>query len=95
MIESNVIEWLDFGDSAQKIDAYSKKNILPLFRFLRILSKNKLSYLIIDVIFLFLYFIQIWTICLVNVTVEKEFFLDILNYLKFVTNLYEIIDNCY
>ena len=91
MIESHVIEWLDFGDSAQKIDVYSKTNFLPLFRFLRILSKNKLSFIMIDILFLFLFFVQIWTICLINVTIEKEFFLDILNYLKYVINLYEII----
>ena len=93
MIESNVIEWLDFGDSTQKIDVYSKTNFLPLFRFLRILSKNKLPFIIIDVIFLFIFFIQIWTISLINVTIEKEFFLDILNYLKNIINLYEIITN--
>ena len=34
MIDSNVIEWLDFGDSTQQIDAYilaHKKNYLDFF----------------------------------------------------------------
>ena len=93
MIESNVIEWLDFGDATQKIDVYSRIIFIPIFRFWRILLKNKLSYIIIDIIFLFLFFLQIWTISLINVAIEKEFFLDILNYLKIVINLYEAINN--
>ena len=41
MIESNVIEWLDFGDSIQTIDTYSKPKLVSLFRFFRLLVKNK------------------------------------------------------
>ena len=41
MIESNVIEWLDFGDSIQNIDFYSRKKLISLFRFFRLLVKNK------------------------------------------------------
>ena len=32
MIESSVIEWLDFGDSIQKIDTYSKANYLTFWK---------------------------------------------------------------
>ena len=41
MIESSFIEWLDFGDAAQKIDVYSKNIIIKIFRFFRALNKNK------------------------------------------------------
>jgi hypothetical protein len=38
MIESNVIEWLDFGDAAQNIDIYSKRKTLFFFQ---IFQRNK------------------------------------------------------
>ena len=91
MIESNIIEWLDFGDSAQNIDVYSKTHLIALFRFLRALLKNKNFPMVIYIVFLVIFFIQIWTMCIINVTIEKEFLLDILNYIKNVTVLYEII----
>ena len=92
MIESNIIEWLDFGDSAINLDVYSKKIFLPFFRFFRILLKNKNIPIMIDHIFTLLYFFQIWTINLLNVPPEKEFLLEIINYLKKVT-LLEVITN--
>ena len=33
MIESNIIEWLDFGDSTQIIDIYTKRNRINFFFF--------------------------------------------------------------
>ena len=91
MIESNIIEWLDFGDSAQNLDVYSEKNYLPFFRFLRILVKNKSFPILINKIFSVVFFVQLWSISLINVPSEKEFLLDILNYLKKITLLYEFI----
>ena len=41
MIETNIIEWLDFGDSTQTIDIYSRKRLIIIFRFFRLLTKNK------------------------------------------------------
>ena len=93
MIESKIIEWLDFGDTIQNLDIYSKKYFLSLFRFLRILFKNKSFPIIINIIFIIIFYIQIWTISLINVAEEKEFLLDILNYLKNFTLLYELITN--
>ena len=52
MIESNIIEWLEFGDSAQILDVYSKKNLLYLFKFLRNLIKTKDFPIIINLIFI-------------------------------------------
>ena len=95
MLDSNIIEWLEFGDSAQIIDVYSNKNILTLFKFLRELMKTKNFPIIINLIFISLYFIQIWTMCIINVSIEKEFLLDILNYLKKFIIIFEIINNEY
>ena len=93
MIESNFIEWLDFGDSSQIIDVYAKEVQIRYFRFFRNLIKNKSIPILINVIFIFIFFIQICTICIINVTGEKEFLLDILNYLNRVTTLFQIINN--
>ena len=59
MIESNVIEWLDFGDSIQTIDPYSKQKLISLFRFFRLLVKNKSFPIIIEIVFLFIFFMQL------------------------------------
>ena len=31
MIESNIINWIDLGDSMQNLDVYSKKKISEIF----------------------------------------------------------------
>ena len=93
MIESNVIEWLDFGDSAQNIDIYSKKRILLLFSFCRALIKNKYFPPAIYAIFLIIFFIQLWTMSIMSVPCEGDAILEILDYLKKVTVFFEIIEN--
>ena len=95
MIESNVIEWLDFGDSAQNIDIYSKKLILILFSFCRALIKNKYFPPAIYVIFLIIFFIQLWTMTIISVPYEGDVILEILDYLKKVTVFFEIIENSF
>ena len=91
MIESNLIEWLDFGDSAQNLDVYTRKNQIFLFRLFRALLKTKNFPTIMYAIFLIIYFIQICTICIINVSTEKEFIFDILYYLRNITILFENI----
>ena len=93
MIESKVIEYLDFGDLIQSIDAYSKKKFNFILSFFRVLSNNKFFPLIIDIILIFIYFFQIWTMALIFVPSEGDFILIILDYLKKITVLYEIISN--
>ena len=91
MIESKIIEWLDFGDSVQILDSYSKKNKIIFYRFLRALNKNKDFSIIIIILFILLFFIQIWTMCIINVSIEKDYFLEILDYLKNITIIFQLI----
>ena len=93
MIESNVINWLDFGDSAQNIDIYSKKGILLFFKFYRELIKNKFFPISVNIFFMIIFFIQLWTITIITVSSEGDIILEILDYLKKVTVFYEIITN--
>ena len=93
MIDSNIIDWIDFGDTIQNIDVYLNKKALILFKCNRFLNKNKKIPLLIYLVFLSIFYIQIWTISLINVSNEKEFLLGILNNLKNVTILFELITN--
>jgi hypothetical protein len=93
MIESNVIEWLDFGDSAQNIDVYSKTKLLRLFHFCRALIKNKNFPASIYAIFIALFFLQLWTMTAISVPYEGDLILEIIDYLKKVILFFEIITN--
>ena len=91
MIESSVIEWLDFGDSGQSIDVYSKKKFLTLFRAFRGLVKNKFIPSTIYAIIISVFFIQIWTMTIMSVPYEGDLIFEILDYLKKVTLYFENI----
>ena len=93
MIESTVIQYLDFGDLIQSLDCYSKKNTIYILSFFRALSKNKTFPMIIDIILILIFFIQIWTMTIINVPTKGDIILKILDYLKKVTVFYEIIIN--
>ena len=91
MIDSNVIEWLDFGDSTQKIDAYILDHKKKLFRFFRELLKNK-NFPNIEIIFMIIYFIQLMIIS-ISIDEKNDFIIGILTYLKNIFLFSEIIDN--
>ena len=92
MIESNIIEWLDFGESIQKIDVYSKINILNIFRLYRELLKNKFP-ILLDILLMILSFSQILCLTSFFVSKEGEIIIEIFNYLKNVFILSNIINN--
>ena len=91
MIDSNVIEWLDFGDSTQKIDAYLLSHKKKLFRFFRELLKNK-RFPNLEIILMIIYFIQLLIITLI-IDDKNDFIIEILIYLKNIFLFSEIIDN--
>ena len=93
MIESNIINWLDFGDFIQKIDSYSKTYLKLYFEFFRILIKYKSFPIIIDLLFIIISFIQIITISSVIISSDNDLILKILHYLKDIILIFEIIDN--
>ena len=41
MIESNIINWIDLGDSMQSLDIYGKKKMIKFFNFIRVLTSLK------------------------------------------------------
>ena len=87
MIDSNIIEWLDFNDSIKNVDIYSRKKLVIFFELLRTLQINNYFPLPIIILFILIYFIQIWIISPMFISFEVNIFLEILNYLKKVTIL--------
>ena len=56
MIEERIIEWIDLGDTMQKIDIYQKKRLLYFFKFHYLLIKHGIASEIVDIIFQFIFF---------------------------------------
>ena len=91
MIEENIIEWIELGDSIQKMDLYNKKSLLFFFKinylFLQYSNYSEFYYLLI----IFLYFAQIWELNIIKAKIEGDGILDILKYLEKVFLFGEII----
>ena len=92
MIESSFIEWLDFGDAAQKIDVYSKNNIIKIFRFFRALNKNKFP-TFLEIILMIIYFMQLLSITSYFVSSDNDIILEIFNYLKNILLFSDLIND--
>ena len=59
MIESNVLNFVEIGDSIQLMNVYSKGFIIKMFKIFKILNYYKISNLIIQIIFKIVFFIQL------------------------------------
>ena len=82
MIEKNILEWLEVGDSIQKLDIYSNKSTFFVFKtnylFSRYSHFSQNFYLFLYLI----YFAQIWELYLLKVDVKGDLVLDIIKYLE-------------
>ena len=93
MIESNIIEWLDFGESTQKIDAYSKKKLIYIFKLFRELLKNKFPVLL-DILLIIISFIQFLCLTIYFIPNKNDdFILKILDNLKNIFIVSNLVDN--
>ena len=93
MIESNIIEWLDFDDTLQKIEPYSKYYLELYFRFLRTLLINKPFPIIIDIILIIISFMQIISISAIFISSNNDTLLEIFKYLKNILLFFDLISN--
>ena len=59
MIESNIINWIDLGDSMQNLDVYSKKKLVKFFNFMRVLLSYKTFSIFFFLILKFFFFSSI------------------------------------
>ena len=92
MIDSNIIEWLDFGDSTQRIDTYTKSSLKKIKRLFRTLVKNK-NFVKIEIFFMIIFFIQLLSMSAIFILSDKELILEILNYIKNIILFFENITN--
>ena len=91
MIESNIINWIELGDSMQKLDVYGKRKMVTLFNFLRILmiynSFNTTFFIILH----FIFFIQLAMLCLIDVPSEGDWIIRIFLFFKDIFLFEDII----
>ena len=92
MIESNVIEWLDFGDSAQKLDLFTKPQLLKIFYFFQtLINYNSFPYLFILALNI-ISFIQLYSVTSYFTDEKDDVIIEILFYLKSVILFYDLMD---
>ena len=82
MIEKNILEWLEVGDSIQRLDVYNNKTSLFIHRtnylFSRYSHFSQSFYLFLYLIF----FAQIWELNLLKVDVKGDLILEMIKYLE-------------
>ena len=82
MIEERIIEWLDLGETVQIIDIYQKKKLLFFFKYYHLLVKHGIVAEVSDVIFQFIFFIQIISLSSINIEPNNDIILVIIKYLE-------------
>lgn len=93
MIEERIIEWLELGDSVQKVDIYERPKLLMFFKYHYLLIKHGISSEIVDIIFLFIFFLQIISLAAINVDSKDDLILDILKYFEIIIVPHKVISN--
>ena len=88
MIESNIINWIDLGDSMQSLDIYGKKKMIKSFNFIHVLVSFTNFSIFFYIIF---FFLQIMMLTLVNLEDKDDSAIVILKYISKVIFVQEII----
>ena len=93
MIESNLVKWLDLGDSMQKSEIYLKGKMLILFRLFRTMLQNQIGNIIFIILLKLVFYIQVMMIPIINNSQDEgkeDSLIKFLNYIKeiiFIQNL--------
>ena len=82
MIESNIINWIDLGDSIQYLDVYGKKKIVKIFNLMRVLISYKNFPIFLFLVFKFFFFLQILMLTTINVDKEDDNTITVLKYIS-------------
>ena len=91
MIESNIINWIDLGDSMQSLDIYGKKKMIKFFNFIHVLVSFTNFSIFFYIILKFFFFLQIMMLTLVNLEDKDDSTIVILKYISKVIFVQEII----
>jgi hypothetical protein len=91
MIESNIVNWIELGDSMQKIDIYNRSKLMNFYNLIKILISYKKFSIFFYIILKCFYFLQIIMLNLTNLTDENDTTVKILKYLSTVIFVQDII----
>ena len=91
MIESNIIRWVNLGESMQLIDVYGKAKWAKFFSLIRVMMGFKKFSIFFYIVLKCFFFLQIAMLTLTNVTDEKDSAIQILNYIKSVIFVQDIV----
>ena len=97
MIEENVINWIDLGETKQPLDIYGEKHKMYFFQLMKTMKIKSNSIFSLDLILQLIFFIQMATLNIYGisdfVSTEKDYFLIVFQYLSKVFLLYDIADS--
>lgn len=91
MIESNIVNWIELGDSMQTIDIYSRPKLMKFYNLIKILISFKKFSIFFYIVLKCFYFLQIIMLNLTNLTDENDNTVKILKYLSTVIFVQDII----
>ena len=92
-MEENILRWLEFGDSIQKLDAYNKKFRVRCFKIFYNISKNMYFSEYLYYFFIIVFFAQIIEINIGRTNTENDKLLEIFKYLKKILLFEKAIDS--
>ena len=91
MIEERIIEWLDLGDSVQKIDLYERPKLMKYFQYHHLLIKHGINSESFDIFFYLIYFLQIISLSAINIDKKDDLILEVFKYFEKVILPYEFM----
>ena len=91
MIESNIVSWLDLGDSMQSLDVYGKKRLVSFFHFIRVLVSFKNVTVFCFIVLKFFFFLQIFMLNVILIDDTSDSTIYILNYIKNILFIHNLI----
>ena len=94
MIESNIINWIEFGDSMQLLEVYTKKKLIKFFNLMKVLISYKDFSIFFFIIMKFFFFVQVMMLTIVNIDKNTDDnSIKVLQYISKVIFIQEIITN--
>ena len=93
MIESNIVTWLDLGDSMQCLDVYGKKHLIRFFHFIRVLVSFKNISVFLYIFLKIIFFLQIFMLSIIQLNDKSDTTIYIFNYIKNVLFIHNLISS--
>ncbi len=94
MIDTQILQFIDIGDSIPNLDIYSKTRLIKFFNYFRIMNNYKPESILFILFCKFFYFFQFLIIPLINTPEEKknsDSLIKIINYIKKLIFVQDII----